>query len=358
VLRKKDTAKGFAPGIAADASMSSPANHALRHDGRLDEGVLSPELHHLILTMASLRNIVSSLLMEGAKVDFASARAVVDGSKPTTDDQAQLLRFAKRYRWIHDTEPEALPEPDLALAKKLHAELYKGQASYAPGKLKQQPNYALDLSTGLARFEFTPPARVEQELKALQEWLAETQGRLPAAIVAATWFAEWQAIHPFTDGNGRLGRLLNLLLLKKLGYRNAPLVPLDARFYKTSDTYYEKLAATNTGTNWQIWGRYYCDQLEKAYKRAVTLGDLRPVLDRQTSKPTRAVLEWCLGGGAAWFRRADFPNADGYSMAAITNALASLHEQGILEAEGEKKGRKYRMSTKYLQDIFRGVLDG
>lgn len=175
-------------------------------------------------------------------------------------------------------------------------------------------------------------------------------------VVCAIWFAEFEAIHPFRDGNGRLGRLLNLMLLKKLGYENAPLVPLDARFYRTREKYYEKLAATNKGSNWQVWARYYCKELLKAYQQAAGMGDLRPVLDRQSSKPTRAVLEWLLAGGSNWFRRSDYPNPDGYSDAAITAALASLHRQEVLDAKGEKKGRKYRLSPQYLERIFAGVL--
>lgn len=356
VVKKKDTSAGFEPRFVVDDSMLSPSNQALRLDGRLDEGVLSPELHQLILTMARIRNVVSSLLMEGAKVDFASARAIVEGSKPTTDDQAQLVRFAKRYRWIHDTPAEKLPEPTMAFAATLHGELFKGQTAYGPGKPKDEDNVALDLSTGLARFEFTPHARVEAELLSLQNWLDGAKSRYPGPVVSAIWFAEWQGIHPFRDGNGRLGRLLNLMLLKKLNYLNAPLVPLDARFYRTKDTYYEKLGATNTGSNWQVWARYYCKELEKAYSKAASLGDLRPVLEQQTSKPTRAVLEWTLAGGASWFRRSDFPNREGYSSASITNALTGLHEQGILDAVGEKKGRKYRLATSYMENLFKGVL--
>jgi Fic family protein len=355
VLRKPDTSAGFRPKLLIDDSMRSPATRALRMDGQLDKGILSTRLHELVLTSARVRNVVSSLLMEGAHVDFSRARTVVETGKPTTDNEAQLLRFAKRYRWIHDTPAEKLPEPDAELALKLHAELYKGQDSFAPGEFKAEENGIVD-SVGIERFRCTPPARLQKELAALQAWLEAERGAQLEAAVAATWFAEFEAIHPFVDGNGRLGRLLNLLLLKKLGYDNAALVPLDARFYKSGDRYYEKLAATNTGTNWHVWARYYCHELQRAYEQSVRMGDLRPLLESQTSKPTRAVLGWVLAGGPEWFRRADFPNTDGFSDVAITKALASLHDQGVLDAEGEKRGRKYRLATGFLEKAFRGLL--
>src|SRR5205814_1663539 len=126
--------------------------------------------------------------------------------------------------------------------------------------------------------------------------------------------------------------------------------------YKTSHHYYEKLASTNTGANWGIWARYYCQQLHKAYEQAVSMGDLRPLVERQTSKPARALLEWVLGGGPDWFKRADYPNPENYSDVATTKALASLTQQGILEARGEKRGREYRLSTQFMEKAFSGLL--
>lgn len=355
-MRKKDTSKGFAPSCHVDDSMRSPARHAFRLDGQLDKGVLSPNLHQLILTMARVRNVVSSMLLEGVKVDLTAARAVVESGKPTTENEEQVLRFAQRYRWIHDTPADKLPEPDLKLALALHKELFAGHDDYLPGKLKDGPNAIVDAITGRVHFECTPPERVEAEVAALQAWFAAKRETVLEPVVAATWFAEFEAIHPFRDGNGRLGRLLNLLVLKKLGFENVALVPLDARFYQNREKFYEKLAATNDGTMWHGWARHYCKELETAYRQAANMGDLQAVLDNQASKPTRAVLEWVLLGGNAWFARGDYPNPKRFSDVAITKALAALTKDGVLEAKGEKRGRKYRVSTAYLKKIFTGAL--
>ena len=355
-VRKGDTSKGFAPKCHVDDSMRSPARHAFRLDGQLDKGVLSPNLHQLILTMARVRNVVSSMLMEGIRVDLAAARAVVESGKPTTDNEEQVLRFAERYRWIHETPADKLPEPDLKLAKTLHKELFAGHDDYGPGQVKDGPNAIVEPITGRILFECTPPERVEAEMAALQAWLkAKSESELEP-VVAAIWFAEFEAIHPFRDGNGRLGRLLNLLVLKKLGLQNIVLVPLDARFYHNRDRYYDRLSATNDGVMWHVWARHYCKELEAAYRQAASMGDLQAVLDRQTSKPTRAMLEWILLGGNAWFARGDYPNPKKFSDVALTKALAALTQQGVLEAKGEKRGRKYRVSTTYLKQIFAGAL--
>ena len=353
MLYKVDTSDGFRPAVTIDDAIRSPNRECYRLDGRLDEAVLRPALHQLILGMARVRNVVSSLLIEGQDVDFTRAREVLERRSPTTSTEAQTLRFLDRYQWIHDTPREDLPDPTPDFLASLHRELFTGSEDYAPGRFKTEPNGIRSGDTGLIVFVCTPPERTVLELDALTAWYSEASGSMVELAVAATWFAEFEAIHPFHDGNGRLGRLVSLLVLKKLGLENAPLVPLDARFYRSRDRYYEKLAATNTG-NWQVWGRYFARELVRAYRNAVRLADLRPLLDAQTSKPTRATLEWALGR-AGWFQRGDLANEAGYSAVALTKALADLHRQGVLEATGEKRGRRYRLRTGFLEDVFGGL---
>lgn len=353
---KRDTSKGFAPNLAVDDSVRGPNRECFRTDGRLDAAVLSPALHRLILGLARIRNVVSSLLIEGEGIDFAGAREVLESRHPTTPTEEQTLRFLDKYQWIHDTAAEDLPEPTTEFLVQLHGELFAGMDGYGPGRIKTRPNGIFSTQTGELVLACTPPDRTEAELDALSAWYAKTADREVETAVAGTWFAEFEAIHPFRDGNGRLGRLVTLILLKRRGLENAPLVPLDARFYRTRDTYYDKLAATNAGKNWHVWNRYFAGELVKAYRHAMTMADLRPVLDKQKSKPTRATLEWVLGrAGADWFRRGDLPNDQGFSDVALTKALASLVDQGVLEPRGEKRGREYRLRTEYLERIFAGL---
>lgn len=355
-MQKKNTSKGFDPKLSVDDSMRSPNRECFRMDGRLDEAVLSPALHRLILGMARIRNVVSSLLIEGEGVDFTRARQVLDSRSPTSATEEQTLRFLDKYQWIHDTATDHLPDPTPKFIQDLHRELFAGMDGYDPGQLKTDQNGIRDETTGRFIFVCTPPERTKAELDALYAWFQDAKEAQIEAVVVGTWFAEFEAIHPFRDGNGRIGRLVSLILLKKLGLQNAPLVPLDARLYRTRDKYYEKLAATNTGKNWHVWNRYFAKELTKSYRHTMNMADLRPILDRQKSKPTRATLEWVLGrAGADWFKRGDLPNDEGFSGVALTKALADLTEQGVLEPRGEKRGRAYRPRTEYLEQIFTGI---
>ena len=74
VLRKPDTSRGFAPMVPEGDEFRVANRDSIRIDGRLDESLLGPSIHHLLLSMARLRNVVSSLRIEGERIDLAGAR--------------------------------------------------------------------------------------------------------------------------------------------------------------------------------------------------------------------------------------------------------------------------------------------
>ncbi|MHB8634714.1 MAG: Fic family protein [Thermoplasmatota archaeon] len=355
MLRKKDTSRAFKAPVPAGDGVSGPNRAALRLDGRLDSAALSPQVHRVILTMARLRNVVSSLRQEGVAIDFQAARDVLDGHRATRPGEAEVLRFAKAYAVVHETPAAKLPQLTKSYIRRLHGDLYKGydEDHYRPGRFKVEQNGVGPLP-GHWTFECTPPERTEAELDALFEWFDQKRNEDPSAGVASTFFAEFQAIHPFHDGNGRIGRVVNAHVLKALGFENIGLVPLDARFYRSGETYYEELASTNDGATWNAWAHFYARELRKAYEAAVKMSDLQPVLDRQPTDSARHVLTWSLAGGGGWFQRGDIP-LGGYKASTLSAALRDLREQDVLEMQGDRKGAKYRLKTGLLEEIFRGI---
>lgn len=355
---KADTSGGFDPEIPSTPDVSRPALKAHRLDGKLDEGTLSPALHRLLLDIARVRNIVSSLRLEGIEVDLEGARRVLRSRETMDRGEREVLRFGRKYREIHETEISDLPDLSIDLITSWHEELLKDADEIvddAHGRLKEEPNAIYDRTTGEPRFIPTPPGRTEEELESLFSWFRRVKGSGIPGPIAAIFFAEFQAIHPFRDGNGRIGRILNALVLKKLGHENVALIPLDGRFYRTEQKYYEAIASTNDGQTWFVWSRYFTDQLQKAYEIATRRADLDPVLEAQGSQVARDLLEWVLQGAGDWFQRGDYPNPEGYNPQSLTRALGSLTEQGILEPRGEKRGREYKLSTDFLETVYEGI---
>lgn len=348
--RKPDTTKGFHPRIPGTPDTVQPALAALRLDGGLDRSVLSPQLHQVLLGVARLRNAVSSFRLEGERVHVDRARDVLATGRPETPNERGVLQLARAYR---DVGTGKLPEFSLAGIERAHERLFKGVLDERlVGHFKDAANVITDVSETIVRFEPTPPERVRRELNSLLSWLGEVAESGLPPVTAALFFAEFEAIHPFSDGNGRVGRYLNIALLHRLGLRNSPLIPLDTRFFRTSDRYYEALASTNSGKEYFLWTRYYTRELEKAYEVALGRGDLRSTLARFSRRSTQSVLLWILSGAGDWFHRGDYPNAPGYSGPAIWKALQELVRAGVLEERGAAKGREYRLKSGFLADVY------
>lgn len=333
--------------------MLGRSTETLRFDGRLDAAVLSPSIHQLILGMARLRNVVSSLRIEGQAIDLQAARRVLDTRKAQTPEEKEVLLLSKEYEELHSLARP--PELSADYLCRLHARLFPsgiGLEAGPIGRFKETPNGVYSQTEGRMIFEATPPERTKAEIERLIKWISGDARLLPQVVAAAVFFAEFQAIHPFGDGNGRVGRFLNLVVLRRLGYRNVCLVPIDGRFFRTRNRYYRTLRTTNAGKNYQLWCRYYSEQVQRAYALAVGRADLRPLLDRFSRASTRSVLEWCLSGEGDWFGRSDFPNPKSYSLPAVTSSLAELVRAGVLDGRGEKRGREYRLSTEFLRKAY------
>jgi Fic family protein len=348
--RKPDTSRGFRPSVPWTEDIVRPANEILRLDGRLETRLLSTQLHQVVLGVARLRNAVSSLRMEGEVVELDRAREVLDGRTPTSPTEDGFLRLAKAYGGL---ARGVVPKLSIRGIVQKHRELFDGVLTSAPaGRLKTEQNAIVNSGTGRPIFLPTPPERVEAELTALLEWYRTDRFHFPGPVAAGLFFAEFQAIHPFGDGNGRIGRYLNSAILQELGLKRISAVPLDLRFFRSSDQYHEMLATTNSGSNYSLWIRYFVKEVEHAYRLADRQANLGPVLNRFSRASTRSVLRWVLASDGGWFRRGDFPNPTKLSPPAVWAALDELRKGGILEARGERRGRAYRLNSKFLADLY------
>ena len=300
--------------------------------------------------MARVRNAVSSFRLEGERVELDRARQLLATRRPESPAEQGVLQLAQAYR---DVSEGKLPEFSILGFQDAHRRLFRGALDEGVvGRIKTRDNVITDISGSIVRLEPTPAVRVREELHALLEWIGSNEGRHLPSVIAAVFLAEFEAIHPFPDGNGRLGRFLNIALLKRLGLEHAALVPLDTRFFRTSDHYYEYLGSTNSGRDYGLWTRYYATELRKAYEAAYRRSDLREILARFRRPSTRAILEWVLQGEGEWFRRGDFPNPRSYSGPALWYAFQDLVEHEILEERGEGKGREYRLRSKFLASVY------
>lgn len=157
------------------------------------------------------------------------------------------------------------------LLREIHGKLLaRGRgADKMPGEFRRSQNWIGGTRPGNARFVPPPPHRVEACMGALERFLHDTSQALPLLIRVAMAHVQFETIHPFLDGNGRVGRLLIALLLHDARLLRQPLLYLSLFFKKHRDEYYRLLGAVREDGDWEAWIDFFLEGVELTANAAV-----------------------------------------------------------------------------------------
>lgn len=159
----------------------------------------------------------------------------------------------------------------------------RGQ-SKQPGKIRQSQNWIGGTRPGNASFVPPPPHRLPELLGQLETYL-NSEDSLPPLIRVGLAHAQFETIHPYLDGNGRLGRLLIALCLEDWGLLSEPLLYLSLFFKRHQLEYYTRLAAIRTHGDWEGWLAYFLEGVAVVANESVTLiGSLFDILSKDRSR--------------------------------------------------------------------------
>ncbi len=149
----------------------------------------------------------------------------------------------------------------LRLIKEIHSVLLtKGRGNTKmPGEFRRSQNWIGGSRPGNASFVPPPPNAVLTCLGDLEKFLHEPKEKVPVLVKAALAHVQFETIHPFLDGNGRLGRLLITLLLCNEGVLTEPILYLSLYFKTHRNEYYERLGAVRTHGDWEGWMEYFLE---------------------------------------------------------------------------------------------------
>jgi Fic family protein len=164
---------------------------------------------------------------------------------------------------------ETLPI-SLRLLKEIHGVLLsKGRGSRKePGEFRTSQNWIGGSRPGNALFVPPPPEQVLECLGALEKFLHDDPDKTPLLIKAALAHVQFETIHPFLDGNGRLGRLLITFLFCAEGVLREPLLYLSLYFKRHRSQYYELLQAVRLTGDWEAWLRFFLTGVEETANQA------------------------------------------------------------------------------------------
>lgn len=170
----------------------------------------------------------------------------------------------------------------LRLIREIHARLMEGVrgGNLTPGKFRRTQNWIGPAGSTLATATYVPPpVDVMQDALHDLEKFIHTETDLPALIRAAMIHYQFEAIHPFLDGNGRVGRLIIILLFHEWGMLSQPLLNLSVYFERYRQEYYDHLLAVSQRGKWEEWLRFFLRgisaQAQDSVIRMTRLQDIR-----------------------------------------------------------------------------------
>jgi Fic family protein len=235
------------------------ANQAL---GRLDGlTVLLPDVRFLLYLYVRKEALVSSQI-EGTQSSFVDVLRF-ENKVPTAvpkEDVEEVSNYVAAMQHGLRRIQTGFPL-SLRLIREIHAILLKGGrgANKTPGEFRRSQNWIGGTRPGNASFVPPPPAEMMEALDRLERFLHDDKHGLPLLVEAGLVHVQFESIHPFLDGNGRLGRLLITLLLCAKGALKQPLLYLSLYFKKHRNQYYDHLQRIRTEGAWEEWLRFFLE---------------------------------------------------------------------------------------------------
>jgi Fic family protein len=238
------------------------ANQAL---GRLDGlTTLLPDTKFFLYLYIQKEALLSSQI-EGTQSSFSDLLLFENNAEPSVplDDVEEVSNYVAAMQ--HGLRRIAGGFPlSLRLIREIHAILLRGGrgANRTAGEFRRSQNWVGGTRPGNAAFVPPPPERLMECLDGLEHFLHDEKPKLPILIEAGLVHVQFETIHPFLDGNGRLGRLLIPLLLCSKGALQEPLLYLSLYFKTNRDRYYDLLQRVRTHGAWEEWLAFFLQGTE------------------------------------------------------------------------------------------------
>ena len=265
------------------------------HKGR-QELFLEADIDELktLLEVALIQSTGASNRIEGIYTTDKRLKELVEQkAEPRNRSEQEIAGYREVLATIHESYEYIGPRPNWIL--QLHRDLYSYSQSAVGGSYKNADNVIAETDEeGRQKTRFIPvPAfqtaeAMEEMCRAfLEAWEADHMDKL---LLIPMFILDFLCIHPFNDGNGRMSRLLTLLLYYKAGYLVGKYISMEMLIERTKETYYEALQASSIGwheneNSYEPFVKYYLGIIQKAYNEFESR--VEHLKNRSLSKPER-----------------------------------------------------------------------
>jgi Fic family protein len=277
------------PALVMDGDLATLHRDAVGALERLNvAGTMVPSPGWFIYGFVRKEAVVSSQI-EGTQAtlqDVVSFEATRRTDRPA--DVEEVCNYVDTLAMVRQELAGASGLPlCVRLLCRAHGRLMEGvrAAEKLPGEVRRSQNWIGGSRPGNARFVPPPADVVPTALGDLERWLHEDDP-LPPLARAGIAHVQFETIHPFLDGNGRIGRLLVVILLERWGLLAAPLLYLSVAFKRHRQEYYDRLGAVRTDGDWEGWTGFFLRCVREAAEDGVAtarrlhtlIGDSRRLL--------------------------------------------------------------------------------
>jgi Fic family protein len=259
------------PALAVDAF--APLNHAAELALARLSGVagLVPSVDWLLYSAIRKEALLTSQI-EGTQVTLTD---LFDGEAGlavrNTEDVEEVTNYLRAFKLVQDNlrAPGGLPI-SVRLLCEAHRLLLDGVrgAGKQPGELRRSQNWIGGTRPGHAAFVPPPPEQLAGLLGDLERFIHGPATTLPPLVKVALVHAQFETIHPFLDGNGRIGRLLIAALLEHWGLLPEPLMYLSGYLKQHQAEYSRRMSAVRTDGDWEGWVAFFLQGVEAAATQA------------------------------------------------------------------------------------------
>jgi Fic family protein len=249
------------PPVSLDGALHALLSRADQAVGRLDGVIQTVPNADFFVYMYVRREAVLSSQIEGTQSTLEDLLAVELEPRPAWRRLPQDVDEVVRYVHAMNYGLKRLSDLPLSLRliREIHRELLSdGRGSHRlPGEFRTSQNWIGPANAGLAEATFVPPPvhEMKEALDNFERFLH--QDELPALVHAGLAHAQFETIHPFLDGNGRVGRLLITFLLVFRGVLHRPLLYLSVYLKRHRAEYYDRLTAIRNTGDWESWLRFF-----------------------------------------------------------------------------------------------------
>ncbi len=253
----------------------------------------------------------------------------------------------------------------LRLIREMHARLLQSGRgdTKSPGEFRRSQNWIGGSRPGNALYVPPPVTELDACLDALERFIHEDGSQLPALIKAGLLHVQFETIHPFLDGNGRIGRLLVTLYLCVNGVLRKPLLYLSLYLKTHRADYYRLLQEVRENGNWEAWLDFFlvgvAETANQAFEAATQIVDLfkedRERITNESDRAGSALRIHDLFQQNPFLISNQLVQQTGLSAPTVNAALADLEKMGIVEEiTGRKRGRVFSYQ-RYLAILSEGT---